>query len=224
MVAASQNALLRWIGFTDVVYDGTQPNRVVSASPDTMPAVILSTAADPYGRPIAYVLVEESSRGKGLDDGTWTLVDEALLARTLNARLLTEGVAYPTFYTSTPQPHRVQLGKLAAEARAAGRGVWAVDDTSEFQLVDQSSIGPGGQLILPKLFRRATDYLKDVAEGFRGNLTDWLLANASTPSRTENDLVVVDDRIEVPLSSLLLQRNDRVRFQADLLHVVFVEK
>jgi hypothetical protein len=56
----------------------------------------------------------------------------------------------------------------------------------------RASIGPEGQLILPKLFRRATDYLGAVAGGF--------------------------------LSDLLVQANDTVRFQADLLDVVFVEK
>ena len=221
MGADARNALLSWIGFRDVVFDGGQPNRVVSAEPESVPAVVLSAGADPYGRPIAYVLVGD---GDLPEDGTWTLVDEALLSRTLNARLVEEGVAYPTFYTSTPQPHREQLRALARAAREQGRGVWAVDDTAEFELTDQASIGPGGQLILPKLFRRATDYLKDVAGGFRGNLADWLIANSNTPSRSENDLVVVHDDIEVPLSTLLLQRNDRVRFQADLLDIVFVEK
>jgi endonuclease YncB( thermonuclease family) len=219
--ADARNALLGWIGFRDVVFDGDRPNQVVSASPDTVPAVVLSAGADPYGRPIAYVLVGD---GDLPEDGSWTLVDEALLARTLNARLVGEGVAYPTFYTSTPQPHREQLRALAAAAREQGRGVWAVDDTAEFELTDQASIGPGGQLILPKLFRRATDYLKAVAGGFRGNLADWLVANASTPSRSENDLVVLPGGVEVPLSTLVLQRNDRVRFQADVLDIVFVEK
>jgi endonuclease YncB( thermonuclease family) len=218
--ADARNQLLSWIGFRDIVFDGTHPNRVVSAAPDSVPAVVLSAAADPYGRPISYVLVGDDLPA----DGEWTLVDDALLGRTLNARLVTEAAAYPTFYTSTPEQHRDLLRDLATDARAAGRGVWAVDETPEFELVDQDSIGPAGQLILPKLFRRATDYLKDVAGGFRGNLADWLIANASTPSRTENDLVVVDGRIEVPLSALLLQRNARVRFQADVLDVVFVEK
>jgi endonuclease YncB( thermonuclease family) len=216
----ARNALLAWIGFRDVVFDGTRPNRVVSASPESVPAVVLSAAADPYGRPIAYVLVGDDLP----EPGRWTLVDDELLGRTLNARLVAEGVAYPTFYTSTPEPHRSQLRALATDARSDQRGVWAIDDTAEFELIDQDSIGPGGQLILPKLFRRATDYLKDVAEGFRGNLADWLVANASTPSRTENDLVVVGGRIEVPLSTLLLQRNAKVRFQPDVLDVVFVEK
>jgi hypothetical protein len=53
----------------------------------------------------------------------------------------------------------------------------------------------GGQLTLPKLFRRATDHLRARDGGFQGNLADWLL-----------------------------QANRTIRFQADLLDVVFVEK
>lgn len=219
--ALSRDRLLGWIGFTSLEYGAPESTRVTASTPASVPAAVLSVAADPYGRPIAYVLVGDQGWP---EDGVWTLVDEALLARTLNARLLAEGMAYPTFYTSTPQPHRRQLRGLAGQARTAGRGVWELDQTAEFQLIDQASIGPDGQLILPKLFRRATDYLKDVARGFRGNLADWLLANAATPSRSENDTVVVGERIEVPLSTLLVQQNARIRFQADLFEIVFVEK
>jgi hypothetical protein len=91
-------------------------------------------------------------------------------------------------------------------------------------LADQASIGPEGQLILPKLFRRCTDYLKAVDKGFVGNLADWLLASSATPSRNENDQVLLRDTTEVHLSDLLQQRNQHIAFQADLLDLTFVEK
>lgn len=76
--------------------------------------------------------------------------------------------------------------------------------TTEFALESQDSIGPGGQLILPKLFRRCTDYLKDVGKGFQGNLADWLIW-VSTGSRNENDEVVVQNYLKVRLSDLIDQ-------------------
>ena len=133
-------------------------------------------------------------------------------------------MAYPTVYTSTPVAHRAYLRALADEARKTGAGVWADDTTAEFALEGQASIGPEGQLILPKLFRRATDYLGAVAGGFVGNLADWLVAASSSPSRDEDDRVIVCGGTELRLSDLLVQANDTVRFQADLLDVVFVEK
>ena len=46
-------------------------------------------------------------------------------------------------------------------AQAAGLGIWPLDKTtSGFALSSQDSIGPNGTLILPKLFRRCTDYLR----------------------------------------------------------------
>jgi hypothetical protein len=98
------------------------------------------------------------------------------------------------------------------------------DLTAEFTLEDQASIGPEGQLVLPKLFRRATDYLKAVGGGFRGNLADWLIAVSTSPSRDENDRVIVCGGIELHLSDLLVQANQKVRFQADLLDIVFMER
>jgi hypothetical protein len=100
--------------------------------------------------------------------------------------------------------------------------VWADDMTSRFTLVDQASVGPEGQLVLPKLFRRAIDFLAAVAGGFQGNLADWLIAVSANRSREENDRLIVCGATEVRLSDLLVQANNKVRFQADLLDVVFV--
>jgi hypothetical protein len=156
--------------------------------------------------------------------GSGVRVDQTLLDHTFNTLLLQDGVAYPTVYTSTPAAHRAYLVALAAMARKNRLGVWADDLTAEFALEDQASIGPEGQLVLPKLFRRATDYLKAVAGGFQGNLADWLIAVSSSLSRDENDRLIVCGGIELHLSDLLVQANRKVRFQADLLDIVFVEK
>ncbi len=211
--------LLGQVGFTDVTYE-TGSTTVVSATPDAVPAVIYTKASDPNGRPISYLQV---GAGRRPADGAWTQVTNSVLDRTLNAQALSGGLAYPTFYTSTPAPHVRHLREVARGAREDKTGVWAVDQTPLFQLVDQKSIGPEGQLILPKLFRRATDYLKDLARGFVGNLPDWLIAN-NTGTRHEDDLVVLPGGVEAPLSALLEQRNNWLAFTPDLLGIAFVEK
>jgi endonuclease YncB( thermonuclease family) len=211
--------LLGQVGFTDPVYK-TGSTTVTSASPDSVAAVIYTKASDPNGRPISYLQVGGTHLPK---DGAWTHVTTTVLDRTVNAHALKTGIAYPTFYSSTPAPHVTHLRSLAATARDDKAGVWAVDQTALFQLVDQDSIGPQGQLILPKLFRRATDYLKDVATGFHGNLTDWLKAN-NTGSRQEDDTVILPAGVEAPLSTLLEQRNSWIAFTPDLLDIAFLEK
>ena len=219
---SARDALLDWIGFTAIRYDQDQPTRVTAAEPMRIRAAILAQAAEVNGRPVAYVLIESS--GTLPADGEWVNVDEALLDQTLNLRLLSSGQAYYTVYTSAPVSHRRYQRAVAAEARAAGKGVWGADSTSDWVLTDQASIGPSGQLILPKLFRRCTDYLKAVDRGFVGNLGDWLIASSATPTRDENDRVLLNDTTEVRLSNLIQQRNQHIAFQADLLDITFVEK
>lgn len=220
--AEARDQLLNWMGFRNIQYAAGDSTKVVSAQPERVAGVVLAQAVEANGRPISYILLEKQARQ--IKDGSWINLDADLLQKTLNARLLSEGMAYYTAYTSTALEQRQQLLALATAARKEGRGVWGVDSTSDFVLVDQSSIDPGGQLILPKLFRRCTDYLKDVAKGYQGNLSDWLIKVSAGGSRNENDLVVINDEMEVPLSSLLEQRNSHIIFQADLLEIVFVEK
>jgi len=218
--ATARDWLLTQVGFTDVAYQpGTAT--VTAATPEAVPAVIYTKASDPNGRPIAYLHV---GSGRRPGDGTWTRVTNTALDHTVNAHALSSGIAYPTFYTSTPAAHVRHLRALAKAARDNKAGVWAVDQTPLFQLVDQSSIDPTGQLILPKLFRRATDYLKEVATGaFQGNLADWLVAH-SGGTRPEDDLVLLPGGVEVPLSTLVEQRNNWIAFTPDLLEIEFVEK
>jgi hypothetical protein len=207
------------MGFQNIEYQG---NRVQSAEPDAIPGFILSQAADANGRPISYALLEGDA--KQLEDEDWIRVDKALLKKTLNFKLLTQGLAYYTVYTSTPSTHRKALRETALAARKANRGVWAKDTTEEFVLADKNSIvAPDGQVILPKLFRRSIDYLKAVDGGFRGNLQDWLIS-ISQGSRNENDRVLIRDSVEVNLSDLIEQRNSRVVFKEDLLNITFLEK
>ncbi len=199
----------------------TASTMVKSADPASIPGAILTQAAEANGRPVSYILLDQQA--SQLEEGTWMNMGEDLLKETINYRLLNSGMAYYTVYTSTPLVHRQFLSKAAAAAREAELGVWQSDATSDFVLGDQSSLGPGGQVILPKLFRRCTDYLKDVAKGYQGNLSDWLIW-VSSGSRNENDLVVVNDSMELHLSDLLDQRNSHVVFKADLLDITFVEK
>ncbi len=215
----ARNGLLATTGFENVVFDDA--GVVASADPERRRAVVLSKGAEANGRPVAYVLVGDPDPPP---DGQWTEVTRELLRRTANARQLAAGLAYLTLYTSTPALHRTELRAIAAEARAANAGVWAVDQTPEFPLVDQASISPGGALVLPKLFRRCTDYLKAVRGGFAGTLPDWLVAVSATRTRPEDDRVVLGERTEVSLSALIQQRNARIVFGGDLLDIVFVEK
>jgi endonuclease YncB( thermonuclease family) len=215
----AREALLEWIGFTGIEFAPVpNENRVTAATPASVRGAILSKAAEANGRPVSFVALEGAVSGRA--DGAWVRLTPQLLERTLNFRLLQEGMAYLTLYSSTPQADRLRAA--ARVAKDADLGLWADDVTKQFKLTDQASIGPGGALILPKLFRRCTDHLKDADRGFAGNLDDWLLAHTGG-NRPENDGVVVCG-IELRQSDLVVQRNRTIVFQPDTLDTVFIEK
>jgi hypothetical protein len=151
-----RDALLEWIGFNAIEYDQAEQNCVNTASPKNVRAAILVQMVKIHGRPVVYILPEIGNELPA--EGTWVDVDASLLDRTLNFRLLSEGQAYYTAYTSTPVNHCRYLRAVNEEACLVELGVWSQDATHELAPADQPSIGPRGQLILPKLFRRCTDY------------------------------------------------------------------
>jgi hypothetical protein len=224
----ARDALLQWMGFTNVKYDADPKyaDRVIASTPAMIPGAILTMGIEKNGRVVSYVLLQNDVDALGANDGAYVHVDDVLLAKTLNWRLLEEGMAYYTLYTSTPYDHRVSLHNLASVAHGSNppKGVWAVDKTSGFTLKDHSSIGPGGSLVLPKLFRRCTSYLNTVGkERFRGSLLEWICMNQYRPAE-ENDRVVISDKDEVVLSNLIEQCQDSIKFKSHPLDLMFVEK
>lgn len=214
----ARDAFLRFLGFTDLEFDPARPTRVVHAVPASVPAMLLCQPLAINGRPISYLSVDLDA--VPVASGDRALVDEAVLQRTVNLRLLEEGWAYYSAYTSTPVVHHRRLRTAASAARAAGRGVWAGDVSAGFTLDGQHSIGPEGALILPKLFRRCTDYLTDAAGGYRGDLTDWL-ARDMPGTRSCDDRVIVRYVKQARLSDLIVHRQGRVAFRADPLDLAF---
>jgi hypothetical protein len=77
-------------------------------------------------------------------------------------------------------------------------------------------------LILPKLFRRATDYLTARRNGFTGSFVEWL-RTAMSGGVGEDDLVEIGGR-RVPFPELIHEHGPRISVDADLLDLVFVEK
>lgn len=220
----ARDHLMHLLGAGELVLES---QRVLRCANDRIPGAILTRSFDAHGRPISYALVGDDIPGHA--DGSVVEVDETLLTRTLNARMVAAGFAYPLLYTSTPMAHRSVLRKLAKAARDERLGVWRHDVSKEFRLRGRESIAghfpgeaagaDGPWLIYPKFFRRCIDYLRQVAAGqFAGDFPAWLAA-----AGRENDSVVLRD-LELRMSTLFEQRNSRIRCQADVLDMVFVEK
>lgn len=147
---AAAAELLAWVGFTDVTRSG---ETVKSVAADDQPGFILTRGADLYGRCVALA-------GRGAAPGTGDLfVDAELLRATVNHHLLTLGLAYPTYYTKLYADLRNELTNQVAAAREARAGVFAEDVTQSGVTVESAATLTDTAVILPKLFRRLTDYL-----------------------------------------------------------------
>jgi endonuclease YncB( thermonuclease family) len=213
----SRDRLLEWMGFRNVQYDNLT---VSGSSPERVRGAIMSGMVERNGRPVAYVLGQ--AEATGLKDGSSISVDDTRLRLTLNALSLEKGMSYFTVYNSMPAAQIKTFQQLTTKARTAKLGVWARDKTNEFTLENAGSINENGQLILPKLFRRATDYLSAKRKNkTNASFKNWLIESRDTSS--PQDGLLLERGNKKRLSDLIEQNGSRVRFKADTLELVFNE-
>jgi hypothetical protein len=214
--AESRNEFLRLLGYTEVKY---KYDEVLSCSPETIPATILTKLVIPDGRVASYMMV--GSHANDYADGTDVLMDTNVLDITINIELIKKGTVYPLLYTSTPLVHRQHIRNLSISIQQANFGVWPDDESHDFELEDFSSIiPPDGVLVYPKLFRRAIDFIKTRTTEL-DNLPDWI---REYKGGSENDLVMIDESFDISLSDLLTQVNDNVSLQVGIHQMTFHEK
>jgi CO/xanthine dehydrogenase Mo-binding subunit len=83
------------LGFDDVTRD--EREIVTAASPETRPGAILTRFADKYGRAVAVVFSEDQQPAGA--DASLVFLDADGLKKSVNFRLLEQGLVYPTFYS-----------------------------------------------------------------------------------------------------------------------------
>ena len=213
----ARDKLLEILGFTDIEYAGGGL-KVQSCNPTSIPAIILTQAADPFGRPISYILIGQEER---FEDNASVSVDNEILDKTVNMQMLKNGYAYPLLYTSTPRSHRDRIREIAKNAKDKKKGIWQQDSSPSFDLIDFSSVdAPTGSVIYPKVYRRTVDYLTDLNRGFTGDLSEWIHSKGSK----EDDEVILDERFQSRLSQVIEVHNSRIAMTADIMDMTFVER
>jgi endonuclease YncB( thermonuclease family) len=141
------------LGFSSVTRGA---NQVVTASePETTPGYILTRFADKYGRCVAFAFPGDIDH----DDLTPMFVDAAAVETSVNAGMLKEGLAYPTYYSKLFPDLRAALTADYLSARGAASGLWADDVTETGVKVNSLTTLTDDAVILPKLFRRLVDYI-----------------------------------------------------------------
>ncbi len=209
----SRDFLLSQMGFNNYIYNDN--DTITDAVPQEIRGGILSNSAEANGRPVSYVFLETDL--EPYRDGERIVLDNALLAKSMNVKVLQAGMAYYTVYSSQSESRRIYMQTIAEQARDAGLGIWAVDKTSEFMLNSFEDV-TNNQLILPKLFRRCVVYLRERDKGFSGTLQDWLLAD---PGR--DDEILLGSR-KTRLSSVIQSDGVTVKVLFDPLDAIFLEK
>lgn len=154
---AARDELLKWLGFTSVQH-APDDEKVTDAVPETVPGFILTGGVDIHGRCVA--LVGRGPLPEGTRSGEEVTVGVPLLRATANHHLVTEGLAFPTFYSNLFEDLRTELAAATRQARTAGKGLWPSDVTTTGAKVTGLSSITDDVVILPKLFRRLSDYLK----------------------------------------------------------------
>lgn len=206
LATGAAESLLHRLGFTSWRRN-PDTGTISDPAPAEVPGWVVSAGADLNGRPVAFVLAGDRAAAgpewsTGGADGPLTLTP-AMVASTVNARQLADGLAYPTFYTELAPDLRDALAAVAAAAREAGTGIWATDvTTSGFRLTGRAQLEDEVAL-LPKLFRRLAEFLSMDESGpvslagfdsFLAVSADVVRVLPEGPTTTLAELVRVDDQ------------------------------
>ncbi len=152
---SATNYLFKLLSIKNVVWNANG-SRVRSAD-DGVPGYIISRTAERYGRPVSFVF----AKMKNIEDGQEIYLNNKIVRKSVNFKMLSKGLAYPTFYDGMFYDLRELFAKATLKARKSKIGVWSEDRTNKFTCIDSLSDITDTHVLLPKLFRRITTYLKE---------------------------------------------------------------
>ncbi len=163
---AARVALLAYVNITGVVWDAKQ-STVVAAN-DGTPGYILARSVEKNGRPVAFVFAGDAPEA----DGALVLLDEARMQTSFNYLALAQGLAYPTYYTGLFFDLRNAMTAAVVKARQQKLGIHRDDVTTKGVTINSLAIVIDQFPILPKLFRRISEYVGSVGsiKGFKESL------------------------------------------------------
>lgn len=201
---AALESLLEMLNIKSVTYS-LSVTQVVDAD-DGKAGFIASASTDRFGRPVSYVFPKNAK----LTDGA--VMDSAALPieDSLNFQLAREGLVYPTFYTTTDRIFAEKIRAVVARARKTRRGIWSIDKTSDFTLLDMRVLQED-ILIMPKLFRRLVGFFDNYSdfsklEEYMAKQRDNLVLWDGTKKKSLNDLMKITGRrmqMKTPVEDIL---------------------
>ena len=205
----ARDRLLALLKITDVRLARDRSH--ITAASDGTEGYILTRDTDPYGRPIAFVFAGDPPLG---DPSDFFLTPD-LLQESVNYQLAAEGLVYPTYYTGLFTELRAEITTAVDAAREAGLGVWA-DDATRGAIINSLEDLTANLAILPKLFRRLTNYV--AANGGDVDLSGFKVWLAARHDR----VFVLGEGHETGLDNLIDVAGQKVSLTRDPNDLVFV--
>lgn len=205
---AALESLLELLQIDSVTYS-LSLTQIVDAN-DGKSGFIASAGIDHFGRPISYVF----PKNVRLKDGA--ILDSSTLPveESVNFRLAREGLAYPTFYTTTDRTFAEKIRAVVTRARKTKRGIWSIDRTSDFTIWDIRTLQED-ILLLPKLFRRLVGFFDGYSEFDK--LPDYM-------KKQRDNLVLWDGTKKKSLADLMEFNGRRIQMKTPVEDILFSPK
>jgi endonuclease YncB( thermonuclease family) len=203
---AARDRNLALLGFRDVAFSESNPNKVASVQGNPAEGFVIANGIEANGRLLGLVY----TGGPPAADGDKVFVDEVLFDGSLNARLVAEGHAYVEPYDTMPMALVRHARGIVKAARAAGKGLFAVEDVAVGRSTQIQDLATLKTLVLwPKLFRRLTSYFAEGHVGL-GGFDAWI----------RRDRIHQDDTLRLP-DGEKGNMHDAYRIEGDRLELVF---
>ncbi|MBD1825563.1 thermonuclease family protein [Cyanobacteria bacterium FACHB-DQ100] len=195
--------------------DATKQNiKLLGGDKSGLPGYILSRNADGNGRPVCFVFTGDPPDWD--NDGRGNELDADLLRQSVNYRLLQEGHVYPMFYDTLYKELRDEMVAATQKARAAKRGLWSADRSTEGFQVDVPPNLAELPPIFPKLWRRLQSFYRRPSN--REKELDVFMRELS---RGKDRLFTIPDQRSVKFSTVLKVSGNKITMRYKPEEMVF---
>ena len=174
LARAARNRMLSLCGFDLEQVEIDENEKLTDRADQRIPAVVAYNGIDPFGRLIGFVFHPDDAPPLSNDSKHEQYLEVEQVLKSINATLLAEGYAVPTFYSGLYPPIRNALAQLAIDARNATPplGVWK-DYVSEIVLPRKPDICAIEEIVLmPKVYRRLAENI--ARNGAMSRLSEFL--------------------------------------------------
>lgn len=205
---AALESLLELLGIQSVTYS-LSVTQIVDAD-DGKAGFIASASTDRFGRPVSYLFPKNANLADGavMDSATLPIEDS------INFQLAREGLVYPTFYTTTDRVFAEKIRAVVSRARKTRRGIWSIDKTSDFTLLDIRALQED-ILLMPKLFRRLVSFFDNYSDF--GKLQEYM-------TKQRDNLVMWDGTKKRSLADLMKFSGRRIQMKTPVEDILFSPK